>query len=1063
MNTMKQQAWQCFLAFSFLFFWAALSKAQLHYNYQEQLSNFSFVEMPDGHYFAAGTIYNDDLNNPTDILVVYLDPSAQVLWDKRIDNGQEDRCFNINVGINDEAVLTGFMQLDQTVEMFLISIDVAGNITANHNYDLQVSNPGCATPLAHSTGMHVIANEESGQRGYTITGFGFDELPITSTTEKEIFVLRVDQDGFVVWEFHMNTPQNGALTDYDMGEHILRVPGGYYITGSSNLTSNPNGFPQQATLSLRIDDGGGFAWHNSYITAGIGQDRQPGACAVFYDNPNNPNIPDPTILTLSNSTDTHLFQVTEIDPGSGAILGPVTHDYLPNPDHGMASTMFVHDNQERLVVAGYSRSTIFQGVPTSFGNSPPFMVEIDLNNWGQFAGSEYPVPSVNGQWAATGDWFTLFAGACPWIHSPEMALPNLSGTNYSFLAYRDEFDSGEFDLEYSRVPLNLAGPCGDNPFLLLPVNVVPETNDILEPGCIFEFFTFEPNWTDPCQTTGECNSGFDWPIVDDGFTDTSEGEDVFVDEKYQYTTGFFFNYIELNGASFTGNGAQSMFASQIDDDGNVIWLTGAVPSGSDQVTGNGIVSDGRGGTYVIGDFTGTANFGPSISITSLGQRDIYVARINECGEFTWVHRYGGTGNDLGKDIAMDADGDLYVVGTTNGTLTDNAQTITSAGGNDGWVARLDQAGGNMAWLWRVGGTGNDAAEDITFDQATNSVYAVGAHNGPGTYSRQGFIPNGIPLSGTGADAWVGRWTLGGTVTWISTMGGSGIEWGAGIDVTSDGVFITGSAGSNNCNFASSVGLCAVTGWTPVIGGLTDMFVGRFLLTGCPTANFQNISGSDIDTGLSIAVDDFFNIVYAVGGTWSGTVTGLTGMNANPGTFDFMVVRAINMNAGTGAVINGEINGDTDNDLGQGVAFRDGNPGTVGHAYFTGFFSGTVNFPVTRTSLTANNTFYLSRINDAGNVFKTGEESTLGVIADDLPGITAFPNPNTGQVQVRLNFDHQLLGGIELFTMQGKRISLELPGQAEFGLDLTDQPAGVYFLRLRLRDGRKISSKLIKIE
>lgn len=1066
MITLKRKSWQCALVLIFLCFLGSSAQAQLHYSYQEQLSNFSFVEMDDGNYFAAGTIYNDDPNNPTDILVLYLDPSARVVWNKRIDNGLEERCFNINKGIDDEAVLTGYMELDQKVEMFLMTMDASGNITAHHNYDLQVSAAGCAVPLAFSTGMHVIANEEQGQKGYTVTGFGFESLPIVATTDKEIFVLRVDEDGSVVWEFHMNTPRNGALTDYDMGEHILRIPDGYYITGSSNLEAGGSGAAQQATLSLRVDDGGNFGWHNSYITANTGQDRQPGACAVYYDNPNNANIPDPAILTLSNSTETHLFQITEIDPVTGAIIGPMTHEYWPDAslnNDGMASTMFIHGNQNRLVVGGYRLSSTFAGTPSSFNNSPPFLVEIDLTNWGQFSGTEYIIPSVNQQWAFTGDWFSPLFSGTPMIHSPEMALPNQSGVNYSFLAYRDEFGSEEYDLEYSRVPLSLAGPCASTPYVIDPQLATPETNDLWDPGCIFEYFTFEPMWTDPCQVTLECTGGFDWPAIDDGPADYSEGEDVFVDEKYEYVTGYFQSRIDVNGEVLVGSGTPNMFAAQLDDEGNVYWLTGAIPVGSAEVTGKGIVSDSKGGTYVIGDFTGTVNFGPSFSLTSAGQRDIYVARLDECGEFTWVHRYGGTGNDRGNDITMDADGDLYAIGTTDGVLTDNGQTVTSAGANDAWIAKMDQAGGNMIWLCRGGGTATDAGEDITYDLATNSIFAVGAHNGPGTFTCGGSPIVNIPVSGTGADAWVGRWALNGTIAWITTMGGSGIEWGAGVDVTSDGVFITGSVGSNACNFTSTVGLCAVPSWTPTIGGLTDMFVGRVLLSGCPSNNFQNISGTNIDTGVSIAVDDASDIVYAVGGTWSANVTGLTGTNPNPGTFDYLVVRATNMNLGFGATINGEINGNTNNDFANGVAVREANPGAVSHAYFTGFFQGMVNFPVTQTSPTATPTFFLSRINNAGNVFKTAEAAAEGTSPAESPAITAFPNPNTGQVQIRLNFDHELLETIDLFTLQGKRIALDTPGQTEFGLDLAAYPAGVYFLRIRLRDGRQVSSRLIKAE
>ncbi|HRU48088.1 MAG TPA: SBBP repeat-containing protein, partial [Candidatus Syntrophosphaera sp.] len=62
----------------------------------------------------------------------------------------------------------------------------------------------------------------------------------------------------------------------------------------------------------------------------------------------------------------------------------------------------------------------------------------------------------------------------------------------------------------------------------------------------------------------------------------------------------------------------------------------------------------------------------------------------------WAKKAGGTGSDWGYGIAVDTSGNSYVTGYFKGTATFGSTNLTSNGGYDIFVAKLDSSGN---WLW----------------------------------------------------------------------------------------------------------------------------------------------------------------------------------------------------------------------------------------------------------------------------------------------------------------------------------------------------------------------------
>jgi hypothetical protein len=83
----------------------------------------------------------------------------------------------------------------------------------------------------------------------------------------------------------------------------------------------------------------------------------------------------------------------------------------------------------------------------------------------------------------------------------------------------------------------------------------------------------------------------------------------------------------------------------------------------------GVAVDGAGNVYTTGYFTGTANFNPggTYNLTSAGDRDVFVSKLDAGGNFVWAGAMGGSGGDQAAGIAVDGAGNIYTTGLYHGT------------------------------------------------------------------------------------------------------------------------------------------------------------------------------------------------------------------------------------------------------------------------------------------------------------------------------------------------------------------------------------------------------------
>jgi hypothetical protein len=155
--------------------------------------------------------------------------------------------------------------------------------------------------------------------------------------------------------------------------------------------------------------------------------------------------------------------------------------------------------------------------------------------------------------------------------------------------------------------------------------------------------------------------------------------------------------------------------------------------GSGYDAGTAIAVDASGNAYVTG-FTRSTNFPVTVGSLQTGCGttgtcngyfwDAFVTKLTVNGQIVYSSYLGGSGNDMGKAIAVDASGAAYVEGQTfssNFPTTAGAFKTTYGGAGDAFVAKVSPGGTSLQYSTYLGGSGTDNVEGIALDSSGNGA------------------------------------------------------------------------------------------------------------------------------------------------------------------------------------------------------------------------------------------------------------------------------------------------------------------------------------------------------
>jgi hypothetical protein len=369
--------------------------------------------------------------------------------------------------------------------------------------------------------------------------------------------------------------------------------------------------------------------------------------------------------------------------------------------------------------------------------------------------------------------------------------------------------------------------------------------------------------------------------------------------------------------------------------------------------------------------------------------------VTESSTLGWARTFGSSGADSVKNMAMDSNGYLYVVGYFSDTVDFDPGVVSvvceSKGGTDMFLAKY-APDATLQWVITLGSSQNDEAAAIAVE-TTGNVYAVGNFRGSLSFKDTSGITSSFTSQG-GTDGLIAKFSSLGVHIWSKQIGGSGDDQITCVAPNNDPSknIILGGSFSGTVDFDTD---------SYTSNGGTDGFVTKLSTLGefVWTARFGGSSDDEVRT---VACDDTYNLRIA-GNFSSGSIdlnpdSAGSDTQSSKGGQDIFVVKLSTL----GVYAWGKVLGGTSDDAVRGLTCD-----TYGTAYLGGYFQGTASFGTTTCTSGGGKDGFIYSVNSSGTyqwtrtISGTGDQqvnrlatlSTSNVVAAGTFAGTADFDPN----------------------------------------------------------------------
>jgi hypothetical protein len=367
----------------------------------------------------------------------------------------------------------------------------------------------------------------------------------------------------------------------------------------------------------------------------------------------------------------------------------------------------------------------------------------------------------------------------------------------------------------------------------------------------------------------------------------------------------------------------------------------------------GIVRDTSGNTYVTGVTLGAID-----GQVNAGGTDAFLTKYDSSGVRQWTRLIGTSGTDWGQAVDVDSDGNIYVTGSVSGSFAGK----TYNGGTDVFLAQYD-SNGNRKWYQQWGTANDNFGYGVKVDASDTFVYVTGptyedlpgetgnlipniflskrsisdgspswtildgtnnysdyvegiAIDGSGNVYLAGYTTGAFPTYTNNAtyDIFLAKYNASGTRQWVTQWGSTTHDFGHGIAVDGNDIYVTGytigSFGAGQTN-----------------AGSDDIFLTKITDAGAAgVVQWTKLFGTtDIDRAYGITIDNSNNIYL------TGVTLGSLGGGTNLGQGDVFLMKCDS----AGTPLWTRLLGTMATDIGTGAAFNISD----GYIYVTGNTSG----------------------------------------------------------------------------------------------------------------------------
>jgi hypothetical protein len=209
-------------------------------------------------------------------------------------------------------------------------------------------------------------------------------------------------------------------------------------------------------------------------------------------------------------------------------------------------------------------------------------------------------------------------------------------------------------------------------------------------------------------------------------------------------------YIATGGTSVDTLEPYDVYLIRTDARGDTLWTR--TYGGPDNDQGYSVQQTSDGG-YIIGAST------PSLGLAS----EAYLIKTDARGDTLWTKTYGGESTDEGYSVSQTTDGGYIIAGRTESFGAESSEV---------YLIRAN-AQGDTLWTRTYGGPRYDAG--LSVQQTTDGGYVVAGRT--------------VSFGAGSGDVYLIKTAASGDTLWTRTYGGPNDEWGHSVQQTSDGGYI----------------------------------------------------------------------------------------------------------------------------------------------------------------------------------------------------------------------------------------------------------------------------------
>lgn len=216
-----------------------------------------------------------------------------------------------------------------------------------------------------------------------------------------------------------------------------------------------------------------------------------------------------------------------------------------------------------------------------------------------------------------------------------------------------------------------------------------------------------------------------------------------------------------------------MFLAKFDASSNLLWIRTIgelLPQlGGGPDTANKVALDAQGDAYVVGSFSSDSQLAPNFYF-----RGAYLAKYYADGQFAWLQAMWGFDpsspprTNSASGVRVDHEGNILVVGNYENSAAFGINAVlTNAGGSDVFIAKYSPQA-ELLWARRAGGPGDDKGVSVDCDPDDNILFAGTVSFTTNGSTLPGLVSfGGLSLSNTGKALFVAKCDPNGNFLWVT--------------------------------------------------------------------------------------------------------------------------------------------------------------------------------------------------------------------------------------------------------------------------------------------------------